>query len=75
VLIEGQRIAGYHSSASVALSHRDRREIGAQHVRVPACLVTWIAKDIHAPIDGKDLRTSVATVRSSALLARLTRIK
>lgn len=57
VLIEGQRIAGYHSlaSASVALSQRDRREIGAQHVRVPACLVTWIAKDIHAPIDGKEL--------------------
>lgn len=57
VLVDRHRIAGYHSlaSTSVALSQRYRREIGARHVRVPATLVTWIARDIHVPIHGKDL--------------------
>ncbi len=76
VLIEGQRIAGYHSlaSASVALSQRDRREIGARHVRVPATLVAWIAKDIHAPIDGKELLLHAAAKAREAAWIQATTV-
>ncbi len=49
-------MAGFYSlaSAQVTLSQRDRR-LGVDPVRVPAALVTWIAKDVRADIDGKVL--------------------
>ncbi len=57
LLIAEQRLAGFYSlaSAQVELSQRDRGRLGLDPVRVPAALVTWIAKDKRAGIDGKEL--------------------
>lgn len=57
LLIADQRLAGFYSlaSAQVELNQRDRGRLGVDPVRVPAALVTWIAKDKHAGIDGKEL--------------------
>jgi hypothetical protein len=57
LLIADQRLAGFYSlaSAQVELSRRDRGRLGLDPVRVPAALVTWIAKDKRAGIDGKEL--------------------
>jgi hypothetical protein len=40
------------ASASVKLSGRYRKQLGVDMPIVPAALVTWIAKDRRAPIDG-----------------------
>lgn len=55
LLIADRRVAGFYSlaSAQVELSQRDRRRVGVAPVRVPAALITWIAKDKRAEIDGK----------------------
>jgi hypothetical protein len=57
LLIADQGLAGFYSlaSAQVELSQRDRGRLGMGPVRVPAALVTWIAKDKRAAIDGKEL--------------------
>jgi hypothetical protein len=57
MLIADQRLAGFYSlaSAQVELNQRDRGRLGVDPVRVPAALVTWIAKDKRAAIDGKEL--------------------
>jgi hypothetical protein len=57
LLIADQRLAGFYSlaSAQVELSQRDRSRLGMNPVRAPAALVTWIAKDKRAAIDGKEL--------------------
>jgi hypothetical protein len=57
LLIADQRLAGFYAlaSAQVELSQRDRGRLGLDPVRVPAALVTWIAKDKRAGIDGKEL--------------------
>ena len=71
LLIAGRRVAGFYSlaSAQVELSQRDRRRVGVVHVRVPAALITWIAKDKRAEIDGKLLLLhAAATARRAAEL-------
>ncbi len=71
LLIAGRRIAGFYSlaSAQVELSQRDRRRVGVVPVRVPAALITWIAKDKRAEIDGKLLLLhAAATARRAAEL-------
>lgn len=71
LLISGRRVAGFYSlaSAQVELSQRDRRRAGVTPVRVPASLITWIAKDRRAAIDGKLLLLhAVATARRAAEL-------
>jgi hypothetical protein len=71
LLIADRRIAGFYSlaSAQVELSQRDRRRVGLDPVRVPAALVTWIAKDRRAEIDGKLLLLhAAATARRAAEL-------
>jgi hypothetical protein len=71
VLVAEHRVAGFYSlaSAHVELSQRDRRRAGVEPVRVPAALVTWIAKDRWAEIDGKLLLLhAVATARRAAEL-------
>ncbi len=65
------RVAGFYSlaSAQVELSQRDRRRVGVVPVRVPAALITWIAKDKRAEIDGKLLLLhAAATARRAAEL-------
>jgi hypothetical protein len=69
LLIADRRIAGFYSlaSAQVELSQRDRRRVGVVPVRVPAALITWIARDKRAEIDGKMLLLhAVATARRAA---------
>ena len=69
LLIAERRVAGFYSlaSAQVALSQRDRRDLSIDPVRVSAALVTWIAKDARADIDGKLLLLhAVATARRAA---------
>lgn len=64
-------MAGFYSlaSAQVELSQRDRRRVGVAPVRVPAALITWIAKDKRAEIDGKPLLLhAAATARRAAEL-------
>jgi hypothetical protein len=71
LLIAGRRVAGFYSlaSAQVELSQRDRRRAGVVPVRVPAALITWIAKDRRAVIDGKLLLLhAAATARRAAEL-------
>lgn len=71
LLIADRRVAGFYSlaSAQVELSQRDRRRVGVAPVRVPAALITWIAKDRRAVIDGKLLLLhAVATARRAAEL-------
>jgi hypothetical protein len=71
LLIAEHRIAGFYSlaAAQVELSQRDRRRAGFDPVRVPAALVTWIAKDKRAGIDGKELLMHAAgTARRAAEL-------
>ncbi len=70
LLIADSRVAGFYSlaSAQVELSQRDRRRVGASPVRVPAALITWIAKDRWAEIDGKVLLHAAATARRAAEL-------
>lgn len=71
LLIAGGRVTGFYSlaSAQVELSQRDRRRVGVVPVRVPAALITWIAKDKRAEIDGKLLLLhAVATARLAAEL-------
>jgi hypothetical protein len=71
LLIASRRIAGFYSlaSAQVELSQRDRRRVGVAPVRVPATLITWIAKDRRAVIDGKLLLLhATATARRVAEL-------
>jgi hypothetical protein len=71
LLIAQHRVAGFYSlaSAQVELSQRDRRRAGLDPVRVPAALVTWIAKDRRAEIDGKLLLLhAAATARRAAEL-------
>jgi hypothetical protein len=71
LLIADRRVAGFYSlaSAQVELSQRDRRRVGVVPVRVPAALITWIAKDKRAEIDGKLLLLhAAATARRAAEL-------
>lgn len=71
LLIAGRRVAGFYSlaSAQVELSQRDRRRVSVIPVRVPAALITWIAKDKRAEIDGKLLLLhAAATARRAAEL-------
>jgi hypothetical protein len=72
LLIADQRVAGFYSlaSAQVALQSRHRRDLGLQGVvSVPAALVTWIAKDARADIEGKALLLhATATARRAAAL-------
>jgi hypothetical protein len=71
LLIAGRRVAGFYSlaSAQVELSQRDRRRADVAPVRVPAALITWIAKDRRAEIEGKLLLLhAVATARRAAAL-------
>ncbi|MBA3807958.1 MAG: hypothetical protein H0X28_06165 [Solirubrobacterales bacterium] len=68
LLIADQRLAGFYSlaSAQVELSQRDRGRLGVDPVRVPAALVTWIAKDKRAEIDGKELVLHAAAMARRA---------
>jgi hypothetical protein len=71
LLIAGGRVAGFYSlaAAQVELSQRDRRHAGVAPVRVPAALITWIAKDRRAALDGKLLLLhAAATARRAAEL-------
>lgn len=71
LLIAASRVAGFYSLASgqVELSQRDRRRAGIAPVRVPAALITWIAKDKRAAVDGKLLLLHAAgTARRAAEL-------
>jgi hypothetical protein len=71
LLVASGRVTGFYSlaSAQVELSQRDRRRVGAAPVRVPAALITWIAKDRRAEIDGKLLLLhAAATARRAAEL-------
>jgi hypothetical protein len=71
LIIADRRVAGFYSlaSAQVELSQRDRRRVGVVPVRVPAALITWIAKDKRAEIDGKLLLLHAsATARRAAEL-------
>ena len=71
LLIAEHRIAGFYSLAAsqVELRQSDRRRAGFDPVRVPAALVTWIAKDKRAEIDGKLLLLhAVGTARRAAEL-------
>jgi hypothetical protein len=71
LLIAEHRIAGFYSLAAsqVELRQTDRRRAGFDPVRVPAALVTWIAKDSRAAIDGKLLLLhAAATARRAAEL-------
>jgi hypothetical protein len=71
LLIAQHRVAGFYSlaSAQVALSQRDRRRLGVVPVQVPAALVAWIAKDVHADISGETLLLhAAATARRAAVL-------
>ena len=71
LLIAGRQVAGFYSlaSAQVEFSQRDRRRVGVVPVRVPAALITWIAKDKRAEIDGKLLLLhAAATARLAAEL-------
>jgi hypothetical protein len=71
LLVAGGHVAGFYSlaSAQVELSQRDRKRVGVNPVRVPATLVTWIAKNRRATIDGKLLLLhAVATARRAAEL-------
>ncbi len=71
LLIARSRVAGFYSlaSAQVELSQRDRRRVDVRPVRVPAALITWIAKDKRAEIDGKLLLLhAAATARRAAEL-------
>ena len=71
LLIAEHRVAGFYSlaAAQVELRQRDRRRAGFDPVRVPAALVTWIAKDKRAEIDGKELLLhAAATARRAAAL-------
>lgn len=71
LMIADNRVAGFYSlaSAQVELSQRDRRRVGASPVRVPAALITWIAKDRRAEVDGKMLLLhAAATARRAAEL-------
>jgi hypothetical protein len=71
LLIAGGRVAGFYSlaSAQVELSQRDRRHAGIAPVRVPAALITWIAKDRRVALDGKLLLLhAAATARRAAEL-------
>ncbi len=73
LLVADHRILGFYSlaSAQVALNQRDRRRLGVEPVRVPAALVTWIAKDRTADIDGELLLLHAAAIarRAAALQA------
>lgn len=71
LLIAAGRVEGFYSlaSAQVELSEHDRRRVGVDPVRVPATLVTWIAKDRRAEIEGKLLLLhAAATARRAAEL-------
>jgi hypothetical protein len=71
LLIAGGRVAGFYSlaSAQVELSQRERRRAGVVPVRVPAALITWLAKDRRAVVDGKPLLLhAAATARRAAEL-------
>jgi hypothetical protein len=68
LLIADGRVAGFYSlaSAQVELSQRDRRLAGVVPVRVPASLISWIAKDRRAAIDGKLLLLHAAAMARRA---------
>lgn len=71
LLIAAGHVEGFYSlaSAQVELSEHDRRRVGVDPVRVPATLVTWIAKDRRAEIEGKLLLLhAAATARRAAEL-------
>jgi len=70
LLIADGRVVGFYSlaSAQVELSQRDRPRVDVAPVRVPAALITWIAKDKRAEIDGKLLLLAAATARRAAEL-------
>jgi hypothetical protein len=62
-------VAGFYSlaSAQVELGQHDRRRAGVIPVRVPAALITRIAKDRRAAVDGKLLLLhAAATARRAA---------
>jgi hypothetical protein len=71
LLIADGRVVGFYSlaSAQVELSQRDRPRVDVAPVRVHAALITWIAKDKRAEIDGKLLLLhAAATARRAAEL-------
>lgn len=77
LLVAEHRIAGFYSlaSAHVALRQRDRQRLAVATVSVPAALVTWLAKDERANVDGKVLlmhaaatARRVATLQATAVL-------
>lgn len=75
VALTDGRVAGFYAlaSAHVSLSQRDRRGLSVSPVRVPAALVAWIAKDIQAGVDGKELLLhAVAIARRVAALQATT---
>ncbi|MGO9320350.1 MAG: hypothetical protein ACLQBY_06065 [Solirubrobacteraceae bacterium] len=71
LLLAERRIAGFYSlaAAQVELRQSDRRREGFDPVSVPAALVTWMAKDRRAEVDGKLLLLHAAgTARRAAEL-------
>jgi hypothetical protein len=71
LLIAEHRIAGFYSlaAAQVELSQNHRRSAGFIPVRVPAALVTWIAKDKRVDVGGTELLAHAsATARRAAEL-------
>jgi hypothetical protein len=68
LLIVDRRVSGFYSlaSAHVELGQRDRQRAGVVPVRVPAALITWIAKDTRSEIDGKLLLLHAAATACRA---------
>lgn len=73
LLLSAGRVEGFYSLASsqVELSQRDRLRADLEPVRVPAALITWIAKDRRSKLDGGLLLLHAAGTarRASELLA------
>jgi hypothetical protein len=73
VLVADGRVAGFYALASsqVALRQRDRRRLAFDLavVQIPAALVTWIARDKRAAVEGRTLLLhAVATARRASAL-------
>ena len=76
LLVAQHRVAGFYSlaSAQVALNQRDRGRLGVEPVQVPAALVTWIAKDRRAGVDGKILLLHAAAMARRAAIFQATTV-
>jgi hypothetical protein len=73
VLVADGQVAGFYALASsqVALRQRDRRRLAFDLavVQIPAALVTWIARDKRAAVEGRTLLLhAVATARRASAL-------